>query len=199
LGIDEALDVRHDLDMMLQLLLSVFTSSYVFAAHIPLMPTKDFDLNAYSGKWYEIARIENEFEIGCRGTTIDYKYVSNTLFDVESSCWVGEGSQERRRVSNGRAWVDELVPSKIKLSFVHFLVWWKLFANEYWVLDAGPVDESGHYTFAVVGHPRRKYGWVYSRVANPDAAAYDMLVSKLKSQGYDPSLFKRTDQSPNIE
>ena len=174
-----------------------FIFNFANAAPAPVRPVEAFDTNAYLGKWYEIARIENEFQISCRGTTATYSLKEDKTFDVDNSCWVGEGSQEKRRVAHGHAWLDENKPGTMKVSFVHFIVWWKPFASDYWIIEAGPQDSSGQYQYAIIGHPRRRYGWIMSRTAAIDDLTYAELMNKVKANGYDPEQFKRTDQSMN--
>ena len=35
-------------------------------------PVKEFDLNKYRGRWYEIARLDHSFERGLDGVTAEY-------------------------------------------------------------------------------------------------------------------------------
>lgn len=164
------------------------------AARTPVQAVDAIDVKSYLGKWYEIARVENEFQIGCRDTTMTYSQKDDRSLDVQNGCVVGEGSFERHRIAYGHAWLDSKQPAKMKVSFVHFLVWWKPFANDYWVLEVGAPDASGLYSYAIVGHPRRRYGWVLSRTQHVDDQAYKDLMRKVSEHGYDASLFKRSDQ-----
>jgi apolipoprotein D and lipocalin family protein len=194
--ISQRISAEGDIPLMRSTLfaLILFCSTFALASRMPVQPLEGFETSAFLGKWYEVARVENEFQIGCRGTTSTYIQGEDHSLDVENGCFVGEGSYEKHRISNGHVWIDDLTASKMKVSFVHFFVWWKPFANDYWVLDVGPKDESGHYSYAIIGHPRRKYGWVLSRTQQVDDDAYKALIEKTAQQGYDPLLFKRTEQ-----
>jgi apolipoprotein D and lipocalin family protein len=177
--------------------LSFFFACAATAAS-PVQPAADVDIALMMGKWYEIARVENEFQIACRGTTATYSLVAPNTLDVSNSCWVGEGTQEKHRIATGRAWINSDAQAKWKVSFVHFFFWWKPFASDYWLVQTGPLDESGVYSYAVLGHPRRKFGWILSRKPNLDEAVYTQLSHQLKEMGYDLRLFRRTDQSMNL-
>jgi apolipoprotein D and lipocalin family protein len=167
-----------------------------FSARTPVQAIEAIDIKAYLGKWYEIARVENEFQIGCRDTTMTYSLSDENSLSVENGCVVGDGSFERHRTAYGHAWLDSEHSAKMKVTFVHFIVWWKPFANDYWVLEVGTPDADGLYPYAIVGHPRRRYGWVLSRTKNVDDQEYKELMKKVSAHGYDSSLFKRTDQMP---
>lgn len=180
--------------MRLAFLFILFFSLPSIAARLPVQPLESFETKAFLDKWFEIARIENEFQIGCRGTTLTYYAAEDRSLNVENACWVGEGSFEKHRTTFGHVWIDDKHASKMKVSFVHFIVWWKPFANDYWVLDVGPQDENGRYSYAIVGHPRRRYGWILSRSQHVDEESYKELIRKAALQGYDPTLFKRTEQ-----
>lgn len=173
---------------------ALLISVSAIGARLPVEAVAALDIKSYLGKWYEIARVENEFQIGCRGTTLTYHQSDENSLKVENGCFVGEGQFEKHRVAYGHVWLDEERQAKMKVSFVHFIFWWKPFANDFWVLDVGPTDESGQYSYAIVGHPRRRYGWVLSRKQHVDDVEYKSLLQKVAEQGYDASLFKRTDQ-----
>jgi apolipoprotein D and lipocalin family protein len=50
------------------------------------------------------------------------------------------------------------------------------------------------YSYAVVGHPNRKYLWILSRTSSMNDAIYQQINARVKQKGFDPSKIKRTKQ-----
>ena len=48
----------------------------------------------------------------------------------------------------------------------------------------------------MVGNPGRGYGWVQSRSAKMDDAAYRALLTRFAADHYDTSMFRRVPQTP---
>jgi len=66
---------------------------------------------------------------------------------------------------------------------------WPLKAK-YWII--GLADD---YSWAVVGHPNRKYLWILSREPFMEEALYNSIIQKLKEQDYNTSLLEKTEQN----
>ncbi len=145
------------------------------------------DLERYAGRWYAIAHIPTWFERGCAsGTTATYTLLPDGAIEVVNECF---DSQGRRKVARGRAWLpnpDE--PAKLKVSFFKLFGRW-LFPGNYWILALGP-----DYSYAVVGDPKRRYGWVLSRTPTLPKEALEEIKAALAGQGYDWSRFRLIDQ-----
>ena len=93
----------------------------------------------------------------------------------------------------GRAWIpnpDE--PAKLKVSFVRFLGFW-LFPGAYWVIDLAE-----DYSYAVVGHPTYRYGWILSRTPTLPPETLLGITERLEAQGYDFKAFRMIDQSIHV-
>jgi apolipoprotein D and lipocalin family protein len=71
--------------------------------------------------------------------------------------------------------VDKQTNAKLKVRF-----FWP-FSGDYWIIDLG-----GHYEYAVVGEPGRKYLWILSRRKVMDKKTYDEILGRLEEKGYDP-------------
>ena len=150
------------------------------------------DLERYMGRWYAIASIPTTFERQCiQGTTADYTLLDNGRVQVVNTCYDAAGEPD---VARGEAWVpraDE--PTKLKVSFVRFLgIWW--FGGAYWIIDLAE-----DYSYAVVGHPSYRYGWILSRTPTVDEETFAGLIERLEAQGYDFSTFRIIDQSLHCE
>ena len=146
------------------------------------------DVERYMGTWYAIASIPTTFERQCiQGTTATYRLLDNGRIEVVNTCYDAEGNPD---VARGQAWVPDVSePTKLKVSFVRFLgIWW--FGGAYWIIDLAP-----DYSYAVVGHPSYRYGWVLSRTPTIADDVLAGIVERLEAQGYDFAAFRVIDQS----
>lgn len=145
------------------------------------------DLSRYVGKWYEIARTPNRFQEDCVGNVMaTYSIREDGRIDVLNECEQKGGTIKRAK---GIAKiVDPSTNAKLKVSFVSFFGY-RPFWGDYWILGLGP-----DYEYAVVGSPDRKYGWILSRDPHPDPRIVEEARSVLWEQGFDPDLFKQSQQ-----
>ena len=152
---------------------------------------EDLDVERYMGIWYAVASIPTTFERACaQGTTAEYHLLADGRIEVTNTCFREDGTAF---ATVGRAWVpDTSEPAKLKVSFVRFSNRW-LFPGDYWVLDLAP-----DYSYAVVGHPLRRYGWILSRSPTLPEATLDGILERLGAKGYDWNDFQRIDQSVHI-
>jgi apolipoprotein D and lipocalin family protein len=65
----------------------------------------------------------------------------------------------------------------------------KIIAVNYVVLAVDP-----NYQWALVGHPSRRYGWIFARSKTMDDTLYRQLLGDLEAQGYDPAKFQKVPQ-----
>jgi apolipoprotein D and lipocalin family protein len=148
----------------------------------PPQVVQSVDLSKYAGKWYEIARLPNWFELRCNGSvTATYSIRSDGRIDVVNECLSNSGTtitaQGVARV------VDPNTNAKLKVTF------FGPFAGDYWILDLGP-----NYEYAVVGAPSRRYLWILSRTPRLNEELYRSLLAKMAAQGFDTSRMIRTFQ-----
>jgi apolipoprotein D and lipocalin family protein len=147
------------------------------------------DLDKYQGKWFEVARIPNNFQRGCVSTSATYSLRDDGTVDVLNEC-TRDGVSKKKVSAKGRAWiVDEASNAKLEVSFVHFLFWWRIFSGDYWVLHLGALNDEGLYSTAVVGEPRRRFGWILSRTPELSEEEREQIDRVLLDQGYDPQKF----------
>jgi len=149
------------------------------------------DLSRYTGRWYSIAHIPTAFERGCAaGGGATYKLSDDGKIEVLNECYNKQGAL---KVVRGKAWVpDPDQPAKLKVSFFQ-IFGVALFPGDYWILALGP-----DYSYAVVGHPSRKYGWILSRTPTLPAETLAQIRKNLESQGYEWPQFQLIDQSVNV-
>jgi apolipoprotein D and lipocalin family protein len=54
---------------------------------------------------------------------------------------------------------------------------------------------AGNYSWAVIGHPRRKYLWILSRESYMTTDSYSQAVEVAREKGYDLKRLQRTPQN----
>lgn len=150
-------------------------------------PVENIDINKYMGTWYEYARIPNRFQNKCKGNvTADYTLLPDGNVRVINQCLENNGKKDK---ADGIAKiVDRKTNSKLKVSFFS-IFGIHLFWGNYWVLY---IDND--YSVAVVGEPKRKYGWILTRDIKPDPKILQEAYDAIESNGYDKSKFINTEQ-----
>lgn len=153
----------------------------------PVTAVKSVDISRYVGLWYEVAKIPNRFQDQCAsGTTARYTLREDGRLEVVNRCRKDDGSMDE---AEGVAKIEDAVTNaKLKVSFVSFLGW-RPFWGDYWVIGLGE-----DYSWAVVGTPDRKYGWVLARTPEPEVAVWEEIFRTLADNGYEKEAF---DMSPH--
>jgi apolipoprotein D and lipocalin family protein len=170
--------------------------TFVFSALVTALtaqaevePVPYVDLNRYLGTWYEIASIPQSFQKQCvSDTQAKYSEAELNTIEVQNTCKKADGSTSS---AEGRAKVvDDVSNAKLKVTFVKILGnWIYLFGGKYWIIDLHP-----DYDYAVVGHPKRTYGWILSRTPSLDHNLITTIAANLTTQGYDLCAFNMTNQ-----
>ncbi|MBN1464915.1 lipocalin family protein [candidate division KSB1 bacterium] len=169
--------------VFMTLVLLLFTN---YAGGEPMQTVYHVDLQRYVGLWYEIAKIPNSFQKKCAsGTTAEYTLLENGKVQVVNRCRESDGREDSAK-GVARV-VDTKTNAKLQVSFVRFLGknW---FWGDYWIIG---LDED--YQWAIVGHPKRKYGWILART--PELAPEDLQTCHniLREQGYNLAEFIATE------
>ena len=137
-----------------------------FSSAQPLPTVPYVDLQKYAGKWYEIASFPQRFQQGCCGTTAEYTPTDKGFIVVENRCRK-YGLDGKMSYIKGKAFVEKNSGNaKLKVQF-----FWP-FRGKYWIIDL-----ADDYSYAVVGHPNRKYLWILSRNSSISEDLYMKLVS----------------------
>jgi apolipoprotein D and lipocalin family protein len=169
---------------------------FIFIISVPLMAQKNkdpqtvrnVDLQKYTGVWYEIAKIPNNFQDQCiANTTAEYSLMEDGRIKVINSCLDEDG--EIDRAEGVAKVVDKNTNAKLEVSFVSFLGI-RPFWGDYWILGLGD-----NYEYSVVGGPNRKYGWILARERELPREKLDEAFSILKKNGYDINLFEMSKQN----
>jgi len=167
-------------------LIMIFTLMALFGCRsYPDLKVVDYvDLQKYSGKWYEIASFPQRFQEGCYCSTAEYIIGKERFIRVINRCrkWSVDG--DLKEVS-GRAYV---VPNSnnAKLDVQFF---WP-FRGDYWIIEL-----ADDYSWAVVGHPNRKYLWILSRTPKMVDSIYEEIIRRVKAKGFEPANLRLTVQT----
>jgi len=135
-------------------------------------PVDDFALEAYLGRWYEIARLDHRFERGLSQVTADYSLrndggvrVLNRGFNDNKGKWED---------AEGRAYfVQNEQTGFLKVSF------FGPFYGAYVIIDHDPGE------YSLVSGPDRSYLWILARTPTLPQQTVDRLLAKAKVLGYD--------------
>lgn len=146
------------------------------ASRLPLATVSSVDLQRYSGRWYEIAKYPNWFQKGCAGDTMaDYTIQTDGTVQVINRCLRTDG---RSREVRG---VAKVVPNtgnaRLKVRFG-----WSPVAGDYWIIG---LDDK-NYSWALVGHPSRKFLWILAREPQLPAVTYQEIIALAEKKGFQP-------------
>ena len=137
-------------------------------------PVKEFDLNKYLGRWYEIARLDHSFERGLDGVTAEYSLrddggvrVINKGFSIEENKW---------KEAEGKAYfVRDQDEGYLKVSF------FGPFYGSYVVFEL----DKENYQYAFVTSSKTSYLWLLSRTPAVSQELVDRFVKRSKDLGFD--------------
>ena len=154
-----------------------------------LTPIASLDVTRYMGTWFEIAKYPNWFQRTCvSNTKAEYRPQPDGSVRVINRC-TSEDEKTKEAVGTARQ-IGAANSPKLQvqftpawLSFIPFL--WA----DYWVID---IDAD--YQLVAVSEPKREYLWVLSRTPEVNGAAYDALLARLETKGFDLRKLERTRQ-----
>lgn len=136
-------------------------------------PVTGFDVSRYTGKWYEIMRLDHSFERGLTNVSATYTLrddgkvgVLNRGFDPKDCEW---------DEADGTA-VFQKSPDVASLSVTFF---WP-FAGGYHVFEL----DKQNYEYALISGPNREFFWMLARQPDLPADTRDRLVSRAADAGF---------------
>ena len=156
--------------------LLLLASSFLFpflcnGAEIKLTPVQNFNVEKYTGKWYEIARTENRFEKGCSNVSANYSLNKDGTLRVVNKCFVNG----REKIAKGIArFTGKSDVGALEVSF------FRPFYGKYNVVY---LDEN--YQNVIVDGGSEEYLWILSRQKNLNAKTLNFLIEKIKLSGVD--------------
>jgi len=81
-----------------------------------LKAVEDFNINRYTGTWYEIARLDNRFEKGLEKISATYQLRDDGGVDVINKGW-NEQTGEWNQVEGKAYFIDKPTIGRLKVSF----------------------------------------------------------------------------------
>jgi apolipoprotein D and lipocalin family protein len=152
----------------------------------PLQTVEKVDLQKYMGRWYDIASYPARFQKGCRCSTADYEFVPGKKYiRIVNRCVKFVNGRSKISVADGKAFVvDSSSNAKLKVQF-----FWP-FRGDYYII--GLADD---YSWAIIGHPDRKYLWILYRESYMPTDTYNHVLKIIKEKGYDLKPIQRTPQN----
>ena len=139
-----------------------------------VMPVKEFELDKYLGKWYEIARLDHSFERGMELVTAEYTLrtdggvrVKNRGFSKKKNKW---------SEAEGKAFfVGKSSEGYLKVSF------FGPFYGSYVVFEL----DKDNYQYAFVAGPNASYLWLLSRTPTVEEDLLTQFVMQAKKLGFE--------------
>ncbi|MBN2284589.1 MAG: lipocalin family protein [Deltaproteobacteria bacterium] len=168
----------------------IFLTSLVLAGCLGMpetvTPVKQFELNRYLGKWYEIARLDHSFERGLERVTADYSMredggvaVVNRGYSPKENEW---------KVAKGKAYfVTNENEGYLKVSF------FGPFYGSYVIFE---LDKES-YEYAFITGPDTSYLWLLARTPKVPREVIDTFIKRSKGLGFDVDtlIFVRHDEN----
>jgi len=155
------------------------------------LQTVDYvDQDKYLGRWYEIASYPARFQKGCHCTTADYELITGKKYiRVTNRCIRFRNGKSKMSMVHGKGFpVAGSNNAKLKVQF-----FWP-FRGDYYIIFL-----ADDYSWAVVGHPSRKYLWILSRESYMPTDTYNHILAIIRSKGYDPGIIQKTSRDCDNE
>ncbi|WMN62011.1 lipocalin family protein (plasmid) [Pseudoalteromonas xiamenensis] len=139
-------------------------------------PISGFELDRYMGKWYEIARIENQFEAGLDNVTAEYSLKQDGSVKVINRGLDADNQQAKEAIGTAK-FVGDPQTAHLKVSF------FGPFYASYIVFELDKSD----YQYAYVSGYNKDYLWLLSRT--PSLSESQILRFKMRAErlGFDLS------------
>jgi apolipoprotein D and lipocalin family protein len=133
----------------------------------------DFDINRYTGRWHEIARLDHRFERGLSNVTAEYALQDDNSVSVLNRGYDEE--EQRWDEAEGRAkFVGDSDQGSLKVSF---------FGPFYGGYHIIALDQD-NYQWAMISGPSRDYLWILARKPELDPAIYQALTQQARNSGF---------------
>jgi len=149
-----------------------------------LKAVEDFNINRYTGTWYEIARLDNRFEKGLEKIAATYQLREDGGVDVINKGW-NEQTGEWNQVEGKAYFIDKPTIGRLKVSF------FGPFYGGYNIIDLDKKD----YSYALVTGPDKSYLWILSKTKHLSEETQTTLINKAKALGFttDDLIFVKQD------
>lgn len=137
-----------------------------------MKPVSGFDVSRYTGKWYEIARLDNSFEKGLSHTTAEYSLREDGGITVVNRGYHAQ-KNEWSSVSGRAYFVDSPTQGHLKVSF------FRPFYGAYVIFGLDSL-----YQHAFVSGGDLKYLWLLARTPTIDSTIKERFISQASALGF---------------
>jgi len=145
---------------------------------------KPFELDKYTGKWYEVARLDHRFEKGLHNVTAEYGLRPDGLVSVLNRGYSVK-KEEWQQVEGKAKFVGAEDEGRLKVSF------FGPFYAGYNVIALDP-----DYRYALVVGKSTDYLWLLSRETTMPAEVRDRYLALARELGCDTDALVWVDQQP---
>ncbi len=159
------------------LILLIASMSYLMFGNLGIpagvTPIQGFDVQRFTGTWYEIARLDHGFEKGLNHVSAEYTlkddgglHIVNKGFNTKNGHW----EQSEAKAS----FIDTPDIGRLKVSF------FGPFYGSYNIIDLDEKD----YRYAMVTGPSTKFFWILSRDKTLENETMQRLIQKAVKLGF---------------
>ncbi|MDH1471044.1 lipocalin family protein [Shewanella sp. GD03713] len=172
----------------LLLLISVLVLSGCLGMPRNVEPVKDFELERYLGKWYEIARLDHSFERGLTQVTAEYSLKADGGVKVINRGYSNDTQQWKE--AEGKAYfVNGDGEAYLKVSF------FGPFYGSYVVFGLDQQD----YQYAFISGPDTDYLWLLARTPTVSPEVMKQFVEMASARGFDTNSLIYVEQKAEVK
>ena len=155
------------------LILGCLMITSCFSVPDGVVPVKNFELDRYLGRWYEIARLDHSFERGLEAVSADYSLRDDGGIKVINS---GRNTETRLQdQAEGRAYfVEDSTVGHFKVSF------FGPFFGSYVIFELDQQD----YQYAFVAGNTTNYLWLLARTPEVSDGLMNQFRSSAEELGF---------------
>lgn len=136
-------------------------------------PVKEFEVDRYLGRWYEIARLDHSFERGLEQVSADYILAQDGSITVINRGYSPE--QDKWKEATGKAlFVNTADEAHLKVSF------FGPFYSSYVVFELDKKD----YQYAFVSGANTNYLWLLARTPEIDESLMKRFADRAEELGF---------------
>uniref|UniRef100_Q0HTB8 Outer membrane lipoprotein Blc n=1 Tax=Shewanella sp. (strain MR-7) TaxID=60481 RepID=Q0HTB8_SHESR len=172
----------------LLLLISVLVLSGCLGMPRNVEPVKDFQLERYLGKWYEITRLDHSFERGLTQVTAEYSLKPDGGVKVINRGYSADTQQWKE--AEGKAYfVNGDGEAYLKVSF------FGPFYGSYVVFGLDQQD----YQYAFISGPDTDYLWLLARTPTVSPEVMKQFVEMASARGFDTNSLIYVEQKAEVK
>ncbi len=137
-----------------------------------IKPVQSFEVEAYLGKWYEIARLDHGFERGLSQVTAEYSLRDDGGIRVINRGY--SAADDKWEQAEGKAYfVEDKNTAHLKVSF------FGPFYGSYIVFELDP-----QYQYAFISGPSRDYLWLLARQPQVSDKLKSEFIAAAQAKGF---------------